>query len=195
MILRNSVAKRRPVLNRRLAILSATSLVLAEALTGCATGPDIRINADPNADFSAFRTFGFVETLGTDGPAGRSMLSTRLSAAATRELKARGLQFVSNNPDILVNFYAGVQNGIHMTNMPIFVMPVQNYGAWTGYRATFAPGERITEGTLGVHIIDRRRNRLVWEGIANDRVTNAMTENPDETINAKIARIFQEFPL
>ena len=122
------------------------------------------------------------------------MLSARLSAATTRELNARGLQFVSNNPDVLVNFYANVQSGIQMTNMPVMVMPVQNYGAWRGYRPVFAPGERINEGTLGVHIVDRRSNRLVWEGIANDRVTEAMTENPDETINRLIASIFEEFP-
>jgi hypothetical protein len=94
-----------------------------------------------------------------------------------------------------VNFFSGIQSGIQMTNMPILVMPVENYGAWTGYRATFAPGERINEGTLGVHVVDRRSNRLAWEGIVNDRVTEAMKENPDETINRLIARIFAEFPL
>lgn len=46
-----------------------------------------------------------------------------------------------------------------------------------------------------MHIVDRRRNRLIWEGIANDRVTEAMTENPDETVNKLIANIFAEFPL
>ena len=39
-----------------------------------------------------------------------------------------------------------------------------------------------------------RINRLVWEGIAQDRVTGAMTENPDETVNSLIATIFAEFP-
>jgi hypothetical protein len=46
-----------------------------------------------------------------------------------------------------------------------------------------------------VHIVDRRRNRLVWEGIANERVTEAMTHNPDETINRLVGQIFGEFPL
>ena len=161
---------------------------------GCTAGPDLRVNADPGADFSGYRTFGFVRPLGTDNPSGPTMMSARLSAATTRELEARGLRFVSNNPDLLVNFFSGFQSGIQMTNMPIFVMPVPNYGAWAGYRATFAPGERITEGTLGVHLVDRRTNRLVWEGIANDRVTEAMKDNPDETINKLIESIFARFP-
>ncbi len=178
-----------------LGILAVATLMLSTALAGCASGPELRVSADPGTDFSALRTFGFMQELGTDGPGGRTMLSARLSAATTRELEARGLRFVSGNPDVLVNFFAGIQSGIQMTNMPILVMPVENYGAWTGYRATFAPGERINEGTLGVHIVDRRRNRLIWEGIANDRVTEAMTENPDETVNKLIANIFAEFPL
>jgi len=176
-------------------ILPVVTLLLSAALAGCASGPDLRVNADPGADFAAMRTFGFMQQLGTDGPGGRTMLSARLSAATTRELEARGLQFVSNNPDVLVNFFANVQSGIQMANMPILVMPVENYGAWSGYRSTFRPGERIDEGTLGVHIVDRRSNRLVWEGIVNDRVTEAMTDNPDETINGLISRIFAEFPL
>jgi hypothetical protein len=42
--------------------------------------------------------------------------------------------------------------------------------------------------------VDRRSNRLVWEGIVNERVTEAMTDNPDETINRLIGKIFEEFP-
>jgi hypothetical protein len=182
-------------LKRCSTILAVATLLLAGAMAGCASGPDLRVNADPGADFAAMRTFGFMQELGTDGPGGRTMLSARLSAATTRELEARGLQFVSNNPDILVNFFANVQSGIQMTNMPVMTMPVENYGAWRGYRAAFSPGERIDEGTLGVHIVDRRSDRLVWEGIANDRVTEAMTDNPDDTINKLIATILAEFPL
>ena len=172
----------------------AASLLISVVLAGCAAGPDLRVNADPDADFAAMRSFGFMQELGTDGPGGRTMLSARLSAATTRELTARGLQFLSNNPDVLVNFFANVQSGMQRSDSPFFVMPVANYGAWPGYRASFAPGERIDEGTLGVHIVDRRSNRLVWEGIAKDRVTEAMLENPDETINRLVEQIFAEFP-
>ena len=163
-------------------------------VAGCTAGPELRFNTDPAADFSGYRTFGFVRPLGTDNARGPTMMSARLSAATTRELEARGLRFVSNNPDLLVNFFSGFQTGMQRANVPVFVMPVSNYSAWTGYRATFAPGERITEGTLGVHVVDRRSNRLIWEGIANDRVTEAMADNPDETVNTLIEAIFARFP-
>lgn len=164
------------------------------ALAGCASGPDVRVNADPDADFSAIRSFGFVQELGTDAPGRRTMLSARLAAATTRELTARGLQFLSNNPDVLVNFFANVQSGTQTSDSAVFLMPVTNYGAWPSYRSAITPGERINEGTLGVHIVDRRSNRLIWEGIASERVTEAMLDNPDETIDRLVEQIFMEFP-
>jgi hypothetical protein len=174
-------------------ISMAASLLIFAVLAGCAAGPDLQVNADPGADFTAMRSFGFMQELGTDGPGGRTMLSARLSAATTRELTARGLQFLSSNPDVLVNFFANVQSGMQTSDSRVFMMPVANYGAWPGYRASFAPGERINEGTPGIHIVDRRSNRLVWEGIANERVTEAMLDNPDETINRLVALTFAEF--
>jgi hypothetical protein len=170
------------------------ALCASTVLWACASGPELRVSADPAADFPEFRTFGFMQDLGTDDRGTRTMLSARLVAASTRELKSRGLQFVSNNPDLLIDFFSGLQSGIDTWNQPIMTMPVRNYGAWTGYRSPFGQGDRITEGTLGVRAVDRRGNRLVWEGIARDRVTEAMTRNPDETINTLIATIFAEFP-
>jgi hypothetical protein len=175
-------------------ISAVASLVICAALAGCASGPDLRANADPGADFTAMRTFGFMQELGTDGPGGRTMLSARLSAATTRELTARGLQFLSSNPDVLVNFFANVQSGTQTSDSAVFLMPVVNYGAWPSYRSAVTPGERINEGTLGVHIVDRQSNRLVWEGIASERVTEAMLDNPDETINRLVEQLFKQFP-
>lgn len=169
-------------------------LFIVAMLGACATGPELRTSQDPGADFSEFRSFNFMQDLGTDARGSRSMLSARLIAATTRELESRGLQFVSNNPDLLVNFFSGFQTGFQTTNMPITIMPVRNYGAWNGYRAAFASGQQITEGTLGVHVIERGSNRLVWEGIARDRLTEAMQDNADATVNSLITSIFAEFP-
>jgi hypothetical protein len=167
-------------------------LFVLVALAGCATGPEIRSNQDPAADFGQFRTFGFAPA----GPAsGSAMLNSRLVAATTRELEARGLQFVSGSADLVVSFYTSIGSGIDTWNRPMVMMPVRNYGSWAGYRPYIMPGDPITEGTLGVHVIDRRASQLVWEGIARDRVTESMQDNPAQTVNELIAAIFGSFPL
>lgn len=173
---------------------AAAVLLIATMLGACATGPELRINQDPNADFAEFRTFGFMQDLGTNRRGSATMLSARLIAATTRELENRGLRFVSNNPDLLFNFFSGLQTGIDTVNQPITMMPVRNYGSWAGYSPSFRSGQQITEGTLGVHAVERRTNMLVWEGIARDRVTEAMQDNADATVNSLIATIFAEFP-
>lgn len=178
----------------RPALRAAALLLVVTGLGACASGPELRINKDPNADFAAFRTFGFMQDLGTNSRGSATMLSARLTAATTRELQSRGLQFVSNNPDVLINFFSGLQTGIDTFNQPITIMPVRNYGSWAGYSPSFRTGQDITEGTLGVHIVERRTNMLVWEGIARDRITEAMRDNADETINSLISTIFAEFP-
>ena len=178
----------------RPALRAATLFLVAATLGACASGPELRINQDPNADFAELRTFGFMQDLGTNRRGSATMLSARLIAATTRELESRGLRFVSNNPDLLFNFYSGLQTGIDTVNQPITIMPVRNYGSWAGYSSSFRSGQQITEGTLGVHAVERRTNTLVWEGIARDRVTEAMQNNADETINSLIATIFAEFP-
>jgi len=178
----------------RPALRAATLLLVAAVLGACASGPELRINQDPNADFAGFRTFGFMRDLGTDRRGSATMLSARLTVATTRELEGRGLQFVSNNPDLLINFFSGLQTGIDTLNQPIMMMPVSNYGSWAGYSPSFRSGDQITEGTLGIHVVERRTNMLVWEGIARDRVTEAMQDNADETINSLMTTIFADFP-
>ena len=170
---------------------AAIVLLAASALGACTAGPEVRVSQDPAADFAGYQTFGFRPA---NAAGGSQMLNSRLMAATTRELKARGLQFVSNNPDLFISFYTGMQTGIDTRNRPMVMMPVRNYGSWAGYRAYIAPGDPITEGTLAVHVIDRRMSQLVWEGIARDRVTQSMQDNPTETVNELIAAIFADFP-
>ena len=51
-----------------------------------------------------------------------------------------------------------------------------------------------TEGTLGVDLVDARRQQLVWEGAATARVTDSMRENRDQVLDSAIADIFKQFP-
>lgn len=176
----------------RAAVRPVSLLLAFLALAACAAGPEIRVNQDPSTDFNQFRTFGFTPS-GAAG--GSAMLNARLMAATTRELEARGLNFVSGNADLIVGFYTSMLSGIDTRNRPMVMMPVRNYGSWAGYSPYLKTGDPITEGTLVVHVVNRRARQLVWEGIARDRVTESMQDNPSQTVNELIAAIFETFPL
>jgi hypothetical protein len=51
-----------------------------------------------------------------------------------------------------------------------------------------------TEGTVGVDLIDRARNQLVWEGAASGRVTDSTRRDIEQSLDRAITDIFAEFP-
>jgi len=51
-----------------------------------------------------------------------------------------------------------------------------------------------TEGTLGIDIVDRARNQLVWESAASQRVTESTRQNQAEVLDVAVAEIFAKFP-
>ena len=42
------------------------TVVFTTALAACSTGPQVRADYDHSANFSAYKTFGYVTPLGTD---------------------------------------------------------------------------------------------------------------------------------
>jgi hypothetical protein len=64
----------------------ALCAVALAALAGCATtsGPDIRANSAPDANFTSYGTFGFPDQTGTDR-GGYSTLVTSYFKAAVRD--------------------------------------------------------------------------------------------------------------
>jgi hypothetical protein len=77
-------------------------------LAGCASqrGADIRVNAAPTVDYSRYATFGFPERTGTDHGGYSTLVTDYFKAAVRAEMEARGYEYVDEDPDLLVNFYA-----------------------------------------------------------------------------------------
>ena len=180
-------------------IFSVSMAGMALLLSACAaTGPQVRSNYDPATDFSQFETFGFVQPFGADNRNGRTSVSIRLIAATARELQSRGLQIVDDNPDLMINIFVQQSTGAPTSNMSGSSSPFfHGHGSartWSGYDLRTSTAMQITEGTITVDVFDTRRNMLVFEASAQDRVTEEMRDRLDETINDAIASIFETFP-
>jgi len=163
-------------------------------LAGCASGaPRIVTNSDPDADFTSFTTYNFVQPLSSDNGNARTLVSSFLIEATIRELESNGLKPAGHNPDLLVNFLVSTD----VSDLPRQV-PVVNphYATWTSYnmqRSSLHATQR-TEGTIAVNIIDDAKNQLIWEGAATGMVTESRADNLQQTVNDAIADIFAEFP-
>jgi hypothetical protein len=185
-------------LNPRRRLLIAGSLLAVLLTAGCASGPTIRHNADPGADFSRFQTFAFLDPLSTDRAGYQSFISQQLVASTERELVARGLRRTDTNPDLLVNFNADLDQRLRVTTTPTFHGNRFNhhrrgfYNPWPAYQTEV---RQYTKGTLGIDVVDAARRQLVWEGFAVGRVTQRTTDNLGPVLDAAVVDILREFPL
>ncbi|MDH5831242.1 DUF4136 domain-containing protein [Luteimonas sp. M1R5S18] len=169
-------------------------------LAGCATGPRITTEADPEANFASYRTFGFYSPLAIEKEGYSSAASERMKAAARAQMEARGYVFTTERPDLWLNINAYTQQRTDVTSMPSV-----DYAYYYSYRARGyyvvpywrdrTDVYRYTEGTLNVDLVDVERNRLVWEGIAVGRVSREKDPaKRDARINDTMAEIFAQYP-
>jgi len=177
----------------------ATVAILALAAS-CASGPQIRITADPGASLAGYRTFNYVNPLGTDRAGYESLVSASLKEVATAELTRRGYQ-LSEQPDFLVNFSGKLNEKLRVTSTPAVRPPLGYYGyrrgfydPWYGYSDVNV--DQYTEGTLFIDFIDPASRQLQWRGSVTRRLVPgrsvaARERIVDETVTAIIARFPQ----
>ncbi len=175
--------------------------VIILMISGCASGPTVYINEDPEANFGNYNTYGFPPELSTDRTAGYgSLLSQYLKTAVSREMDARGYT-ESDNPDLEVNFYIHTQEKIKTTQTPTsstyYGYRGSRYGTWGGYGGGVGYETRVTqytEGTLNVDLVDNKRDQLVWEAAMVGKVSKDVRENLEPAVNEAIAELFLDYP-
>lgn len=180
-------------------LLLACSLLGLALVSSCTTGPTIRSNVDESVDFHRFRTFAFLNPLGTDREGYQTLISQQLVSSTERELVARGLSRTDTNPDLLINFRVNLDQRLRVTQSP--AMPASSvsrhrrgfYNTWPGYQQTEI--RQYEQGTVGIDVVDAGRRQLIWEGLAVDRVTQSTTNNLGPVLNDAVVAIFRDFPL
>ena len=185
--------------------LGSLLLCVAVTLGGCATATPklkIRTNVDPEAQFGSYRSYGFVAQPGTNEGSGKATPMTIYFMQAVRhEMDSRGYRYTEDSPDLLVNFNVQARATDSQTN----VSPT--YGYSTGYYAyraglyglpvIISEGQETVSyraGTGNVDVVDARRKVLVWEGIAEARISEDMVANPGPAIGKVIAEMFEQYP-
>lgn len=177
-------------------IAAAAFLVSACATT---TGPDIRVDFDRSADLGSFKTYGFPDEVGTDR-AGYSTLMTRyFKEAVDREMQGRGFVYDESDPDLLVNFFSNVREVTDVRRSPsasfgygYYGYRYGLYGAWPYYDDN-VDVVRYKVGTLNLDIVDGERMQLIWEGVAEGRITRDDMKDPRVAIDAAVTELFQRF--
>ena len=179
-----------------------TILAGCAALAACASGPDIRSDVNPSARFSEYTTFAFFSPLATDKAGYESVLTSRLKDATRRAMEAKGYVYFEEAPDLLVNFYANIEDKQEIRTYstgPTMGMGYGSYGYRSGYYAGWSTGTEVQtvnykEGTLTIDLVDAKEKLLAWQGQAEGRVSKEARKNPGPAIDAVVAEIMSAVP-
>ena len=182
-------------MNKILALLAVGLL-----LSACETGPKIRANTAPNANLNSYKTYTFPAKLGTDRGDVQTPLTGYFKEAVQREMNARGYQFVEGgDADLWVNFHVNAKDQTDIRSTP-----TPYYGGYYGYRGGmygggFYGGSDVETvhykvGTANIDVVDARKKELVWEGVAEGKLTDKVMKDPRAAVNLVVTEIYKQFP-
>ena len=182
-------------------ILTA-GMVAMTMLAACESGPTIRANTAPAANLSSYKTYTFAEQTGTDRQGYSTPITGYFKESIRREMDSRGYKFVEGGAaDLLVNFNANARENVDIRSTPGPTYGYYGYrgGMYGGYygAAAVAPEVqtvRYRVGTANVDVVDMAKKQLVWEGIAEARLTDKMMKDPRTAIAGVITEMFAQFP-
>ena len=152
---------------------------------------------DKNTDFSKFKTYSW-EPLGA---VSHPLLAADVVGAIEDQMKAKGLQLVPSNPDLVIKVYGSIdQESTAYSNDPLYmgtggVPPFDPslygpalVGTWGNTVVT------IHKGELVVDLLDPAAKKLVWRGMAQDNLSAHNKEKLLDQVNTAIAKMFKEYP-
>jgi hypothetical protein len=162
----------------------------------------VRSHVDPAAQFSNYRSYGFVPMPGTNIEGKTTALTIYFMKAVRQEMDSRGYRYTEESPDLWINFNAARRA---TADSQTHVTPAYGYSDYYGYRAGlynmpfvgFGEQEETVSyavGTANIDVVDARKKVLIWVGIAEGRLTDEMINTPDDSIAAIVADMFARYP-
>lgn len=172
----------------------AIVLVLS-VLCGTAQAQKIKVEFDKSVDFSAFKTFAWDPS---PQPTARPMLLAAIKAAVNEELTKSGLKEVASGPDMYVQIYGGTESDSAISYSDLLYGPAgitpfdQSFLMWGAI-----PGAVTTvivhEGELVVDLLDAHRKKLVWRGIAKEKLSTQRSKALNQ-VNTAVEKLFAQYP-
>jgi hypothetical protein len=164
-------------------------LVTLGALAACATGPLVKTDADPSADFSKYHSYVWIYQAAPQGM--NPLVYERIHTAIDRQLAAQG--FTQGQPgDFAVAFTVGKRDKTTISSYG----PYSGYFGGFGYRGPYGWGShydtyQTTEGSLVIDIYDVGAKKPIWHGLASQNISAPVNQ---EQINSAVAAVLAKFP-
>jgi hypothetical protein len=166
--------------NKTLLLLIALMAFLATS----SFSQKVTVEFDHSADFHHYKTFALRDgKLNSRNPALNSeLVKKQIDDDISRDLVSRGLQEVTDNPDLNVVYNFGSSRKVEREAYP---------AGWRGWgtRVVRVP---YAEGTLVIDLRDTKTHSLVWRGIATEDKGDA--SKIEGKLNDMVKKSLEKYP-
>lgn len=172
------------------------SILLILLVTGCSSVKVLDTESGEGADLGKYKTFDFY-TVEAKGDTSTSRFENRvhqLEDAIALEMQHRGYLLSKTNPDLLVNIGIVVNEEVQ-TRQTDFRTDAPRYIGQRRYSWKSEDIEvgRYREGTVSVHFVDNKENRMVWKGAVRDVIPSSEAR-VEKAVKQGITKLFRKFP-
>jgi len=179
---------------RRATIILTLSLVVFAA--ACGGGTKTTLDYDPSVDFSAFRTYSWMET---DGHAADRLTHDRIVRAIDATLQTKGLELVESGGDFAVGYQATTQQRSSYTTVSSGWGTGWGRRGWRGSSvgvSTSTTRENVYDvGTLILGLFDGKTKDLAWTGTASDTISAGKSpQERQDQVTAAVEKMMRDFP-
>jgi len=185
---------------RMLAILPLLLLVLL--VSACASGLEVRSDEDPSANFSQYRSWNYFDPMGIEGGYNSPIFGELFREAITREMSERGYR-EADNPDLMINVTLRTDDKVSMRTYSAPYMSGAYYGRPGGAQYGSAVGvgvgvgtraTKTTEASVFIDLVDMRKNRVVWQGVAVIDATDKVAQRLRDAIYTAVNKVYDQYP-
>ena len=157
----------------------------------CAYGQDVHYNFDQSANFTAYKTYQWVDIPGGSVP--DQLVHQAIKRATEEQLALKGLTKVENNADL----YVGYQVVINLEKSVSIWGDGPGWwdGPWGGTRSMQGQTSTIPVGILVMDLYDVARKQLVWRGDAIKTID--LKKEPEKNyrnLQKVMAKLFKNYP-
>jgi hypothetical protein len=165
-------------------------------LAGCSSSKVLTTEKAEGADFSTYKTFDFykVEARGDTNSQKFSENIEKLEDAIAIKLQKFGYLLSKTNPDLLINIGVVVREEVQ-TRQTDFRTDAPRYIGQRRYSWKSQDVEvgRYRQGTVTVDMVDRKQNKLVWQGAIEDIIPQKDSKL-EKTIRKGVEKLFVSYP-
>ena len=192
-------------MNKHRSNLMLVVLAFVIAITTIACGTAAHIEKDESVNFNRYKTYSWVSDHEKSLKERNSnhLTDRNIKNAVAKQLEKAGWVESKNNPDVILDYNIMVENAVREQNNPVYSRPFTRYyynplsrrivgfyypSQMMGYENYEIP---YKEGTITLHMIDARSNKLVWQGWTSDAVNSANLTSKE--VNSSIKSILKKF--